>query len=214
MSRPVLVGGAGSGSSSANISMNITQAQEGDIIILCYGWNSTSDGSPSVVTSGYTTVAELYSNDVYDANLLVAYKAFTGTPDATVEVAFGADPTVLLYQIWRGVDLTTPMDVAATTATGTNTDRVNSPAITPVTDGAVILSLGIGAADSSAGLTTPSGMENGASQEQSGAGGSVSANIAYYSDWVSGAYDPAAWSGGSNGAEDSWCAVTIALRPA
>ena len=32
--------------------------------------------------------------------------------------------------------------------------------------------------------------------------------------WTSGAENPAAYTGGTTGATDSWCAYTVALRPA
>lgn len=36
---------------------------------------------------------------------------------------------------------------------------------------------------------------------------------ASYAAWTSGAYDPAAWTGGETAVTDSWSAATVVLRP-
>ena len=204
--------------SGGNITLNLgLSIAEGDIAIVVYGWVSTTDDAPSIVTSGSTTIAELYSNDTVDTNFLAAYKIMGPTPDGNVQVAgHGANPTVAAVHVWRGVNTSTPMDVTATTATGVNTLTPNSPSITPVTPGAIIISLGVGAY--SAGfistINPPSGMSNGVDGfSWNGTIGAV-VGIASFA-WVSGAYDPSAWtSGGGGRSTDSWAAATIALRPA
>jgi hypothetical protein len=142
----------------------------------------------------------------------------TSTPDTSItipstgNIADGQSRRVLVF---RGVDPTTPLDVAAVSATGTGTTRFNAAAITPTTAGAFIVVFGGGAASASTtALGTPSGLSgwaayNGADTNDGSAGGG------YYDGWTSGSYDPAApTTGGSVNAANSWAAWTIALRPA
>jgi len=186
---------------------------ENDIIVVVYGWVSITDDAPSIVTPGYTVIAELYQSDVWDVNFLAAYKVMGSTPDGSVEVAgHGSNPTVAVAQLWRGASTSSPMDVAATTATNLNSSRPNSPSITPVTPGAVVLSLGVGVGAGGP-LSTPSGMANG-TRTRSNDGTKVAVAGIASADWVSGAYDPVAWGGSDGGGSDSWAAATIALRPA
>jgi len=137
--------------------------------------------------------------------------------DTSVEVQGSVDGSndseVVSVHVWRGVDQTTPVDVATTTATGINWGRPNPPAITPITAGAIVVACGLGANPSNAGVFTTTDLSNFATVRESapfyksivGMGSAA---------WTSGALDPAAFSGGSNSSGASWCAATMALRPA
>ncbi len=199
-------------------------AQAGDLVIVANGFAGTSDQSfsggflPTPAT--YTPIADLYSNDFRDANLGVHYKRMGATPDTYVEIALskggGANGgACAVVHVWRNVDPTTPLDVAAVTATGINAARPDAPAITPTTAGTVILAIGHGTGDTSpVAFTAPSGMENHVVETDFGLSFGAQVAIASYSGWTSGPYDPAAWTGGESTVNDAWAAVTIALRPA
>ena len=189
----------------------------GDIVVIISGAPETADTNVSITTSGYTN-QELYANDTRDANGVFAYKIMGGTPDTTVAIPATSASTVrgsVVARVYRGVDQTTPIDVAVTTATGANGDRANSPSITPVTAGAKILALGFATnpASTSGTATGPANMADFITVVGSGSGRSSIAGMASQ-DWTSGAFDPAAWTATTNNANDSWVAFTVALRPA
>lgn len=189
---------------------------EGDIVVINWGVYRTSDQTMTVNTSGYTKIADLYSNDSTDTNLGCAYKIMGATPDTVVNVngsgaATGGANAVI--QVWRGVDQTTPMDVTPTTDTGINTSYTQNPSITPITSGAVIIICGGNGTNSSLTVTTtPSGYSN--MLEISYDPGYASTNYIASKYWVSGTESPANWVMSADSTTVSWAAVTLALRPA
>ena len=189
----------------------------GDIVVVTSGFSGFGNGNPGVVTAGYTEIADLYANDVLDANLSVAYKIMGSTPDTSITVQSTNDTdygSAASIQVWRGVNQITPIDVASTTATGVNAARPNAPAIIPITPGAVIIACGLGTTNTTpVDFTAPAGMINHVVASGAGVKAGCCAATASYSTWTSGAYDPAAWTGGESVADDSWCAVTLVLRP-
>jgi len=188
----------------------------GDIVVINWGVYRGSNQTMTVNTSGYTQVADLYANDTTDTNLGCAYKIMGATPDTVVNVngsgaATGGANAVI--QVWRGVDVTTPMDATPTTATGVNTTYSQNPSITPVTSGAVIIiAAGNGTNSSLTVSTTPSGYSN--MLEISYDPGYVSTNYIASKYWVSGTENPANWVMSATSTTSAWCAITMALRPA
>lgn len=189
----------------------------GDLVIVYFGTGSNTDRD--LVVSGYTEITELYANDSYDTNLVVAYKFMGGTPDTSFTLAGGtlsaADAGAVAVQVWRGVNATTPLDVTSTTATGSNSILCNPPAITPVTGGAIIVSGGAGGNNASADPTTFSSSDLTAFMSTSRSDTyDVTIGLGY-KVWTSGAFDPAQFTfSGTNSTSLSWAAVTLALRPA
>ena len=188
--------------------------QDGDIVILAYAVGSGT-GTPalSVVTSGYTSVASLFSDDANDTSLIVQRKIMVGTPDTSVQVSGTGNNNhagrVAIF-VFRGVNGTTPMDVTATTATGINGGRPTPPAITPTTSGAWIYSMGGSGTQAPALFTSDlpnfiTATANDVNDIAIGAGAF---------EWTSGTYTPAQFGGNSTSTNDSWAAVTLALRPA
>lgn len=190
----------------------------GDLVIVTSGWVSTTNGDPGVTTAGYTETVDLYGNDTRDANLSVAYKFMGGTPDTSVTVTNGTGTAqrgaVAVIQVFRGVDQTTPLDVATTSLAATNSSRPNPVSITPVTPGAWIVVGGLGTGDGSmTAMTVAPGMSNAISVISDGSSLSALAGMAN-AVWTSGAYNPELWTGGETTTSDSWAAATLALRPA
>ena len=192
-----------------------TAPQAGDIIIIGFsaGYN-TNALSLSIVSSGYTSVGPITGFDSYDTTLVGGYKVMSSTPDADVIVSGTTDAAaagVVTVHVWRGVDPTTPMDVAAETAADANGGRPTPPAITPVTSGAVIVMMGGSAGGTTTGVFT-SGLSNFISRYEVDtyrtAGGVGSAN------WIGGTYTPTQWAGSSTNVAYAWAAITLALRPA
>lgn len=194
----------------------------GDMVIVVHSVSSTSDVTltirdPSSVA--YTLIgSELYSNDTYDTNLRVAYKFMGATPDASLSFSDnlgGTNGRIATAFVLRGVDSTTPLDVAAVTATNINTGAVDPPSITPVTSGAAIVAFG--AAAHTLGevyFTFPSGGNGtGWIANSNNTSNDSSQGIVLY-PWTSGAFDPGAWTLTGTTTTDSWASITVALRPA
>ncbi len=219
--------GFAGGTGTANITIALTGGAEptpieGDLILVNYtvgtqGRNPTSTitGNQSGAYSHVTGSPLLEAADTYDTDLSVFWQFAGSTPDTTLtRSATGSvdDGGSVSIHVYRGVDSTTPFDVTPTTATGINTDRADPASITPTTSGALIV---VAAGGSAATLTTAWTaaylskliQSNGADTND---GRSALGNVA----WSSGAYNPAAFTGGSNNAANSWAAITMALRPA
>jgi hypothetical protein len=180
----------------------------GDIVILAIGDLDSIDHTEIITTADYTTIADLYVNDVSDANLLVAYKVLP-----TAETGIIIDPVsncVVAIHVWRGVNAT-PLDVASTTATGTDSGLPNPPAITPTTAGAVVIAIGVGGYQSSVAFGS-SDLENFVTLAVEAGTLDPAIGIGSF-EWVSGSFDPATWTG-TTSTNASWAAVTLALRPA
>jgi hypothetical protein len=198
--------------------------QQNDIVVVTMCRASTSDlsaasTSPSAGQS-YTLVgSDLYSDSGFDANFSVNYKFMGATPDTTVTLpGTGGGGMAVTVFAFRGVNTTTPLDVAATTASGVNTTTHDPPAITPTTAGALI-SVHVGGAGSALGSaayalpgdlssTTNEFRTKAANGSGSGASG---VGTGLKKDWSSGSFDPTAWTAGLS---SSWVAMTIAWRPA
>ena len=188
-----------------------SSASEGDIVIVYFGTGSTSD--QNLVVAGYTEIQELYSNDTFDTNLVVAYKQMGATPDTTFVLTGGTlstlDAGAVVVQVWRNVD---PDLILATTATGNNSVLCDPPAVTPTIAGSYIVAGGAGG--HSRGTFTYSSSDLTAFRSV-GANDSndVTVGVGYH-EWASGAFNPAAFTFGSTNSTDfSWAAVTLVLRP-
>lgn len=220
------VGGAEASGNSANYNVDLTNLTggiasspaTGDLVIVATGWVSTANGDPGVTTSGYTEVADLYANDTRDANFSVNWKIMAGTPDTSVTCkgsSSASNGAVCVVHVWRNTNTSKPLDATTTTATLNNsTNQVNSPSITPVTPGAIVISTGLQtstAVDDS--ITAPSGYGNQVDISVD-PGNAATAGISSKAWSGSGAEDPAAWTNWANTTSDSWAAATLAIRPA
>lgn len=199
--------------------------QENDLVIVGIASNLNSDRSSGdaniLVPSGYTGIlSHDYRDDLNDINFRTSLKFMGSTPDTSVTLpgsgGSGSNGTAFVIYVFRGVDTSTPLDVAAVQAGGTNTGVADAAAITPTTSGAWIMAVGGYAGAIGSVYTNPSGMSSTTNHFRS-AGSSTSFNgvigAALYTAWTSGAYNPAAFGGGSGSSQNSWSAVTIALRP-
>lgn len=187
----------------------------GDFVIVAF---SAADGSGDVdlVVAGYDERADIVGTDSYFANLAVATKFMTASPDTSVVLTGGTghanNAGAVSIQVWRYVDQTTPMDVTVTTATGGNTILADPAAITPVSVGAQIIVAAAGAGATLVDTYTAGYLSNFLTSWGDDTNDAVvgMGNVA----WTSGAYNPAAF--GTNGTDNSafsWAAVTMALRP-
>ncbi len=186
-----------------------------DYVVVTWSRGFNSDLNMALSSAGYTELADLYADDNTDANLGVYIKKMGASPDATVDVAtigatFGG---VLIAEVWRGVDLTTPMDVSVVTASGSNTALANPPAITPVTSGAVIVACGSAGAQSGTGDNASNFGSSDLTAFQTTFAAFTNGGMGYKVWSGSGSFDPAQWTCNDN-IRSSWAAATLALRPA
>lgn len=191
----------------------------GDLVIVTVVTGSAG-GNPTMAVStpaDYTNLGQLnQSATTNDTSMDVSYKVMGSTPDTTVTIpgtgnnAFGEAYAI---QVFRGVDPTTPLDVTSVSGGATGTGRPNPSSITPTTAGAWPVICGGGAAGTGATYTAPANYTtnfvtaNGADTTDAMVG------CGYRSNWSSGPEDPAAYTGGTTNAADSWTSYTLALRP-
>jgi hypothetical protein len=116
--------------------------------------------------------------------------------------------------VFRGVDQTTPLDVAVVTATNSNV-TANPPAITPASPGAFIVCIGATGHNQAGAQTFTSSDLQGFLTVGSEDTTSSSLGVGHKNDWTSGEFNAAGLTfSGSANALSSWAALSIALRPA
>jgi hypothetical protein len=217
------VGGRVGAASTTTITYALTGGsnstpQAGDLVIVTAIVGSAGRNPAQAITAPatWTALGQLNPNTTtYDTSLNVSYKFMPATPDTTFTMPStgnAQDAQRWTIQVFRGVDSTNPLDVAAVAASGTATGRPNPGSITPTTAGAWVVICGGGAAATGAAYTAPAnyttnfltGTTADTNDAMVGSG---------YRSWTSGAEDPAQYTGGTTNAVDSWAAYTIALRP-
>lgn len=186
---------------------------ENDLVVVSVWNGGTASRDLGVTTADYEEEASGYSNgSTSDTNGALSRKFMGATPDTSVDVTNSGSAAFALgvtLEVWGGVDLSTPLDVALVTASGTGTGQPDPGAITPTTSGSLVLVHAASAQVTGAVLTSSdlanflSGTRVDTTDVSWGSG-----DIA----WTSGPLDPAAWGGGTTDAGDSWLAFTLALR--
>ena len=202
---------------------------EGDtcIILVKYYEEDTDD----LTITGYTkeTVGPFGDPDKYNSTCTLFWKVQGATPDTSVTRSrtFGTYVAMqYIFFVVSGADTTTLMDVASV-ASQFDRDSAgaqpNPAAITPTTAGAWVLSLGGDATPGNTGVMTE-GYAGGAGnmtelwswQDDDIFGGSEGSEVAfaYYTDWTSGSFDPAAFSGFTQENNNHGIQASMVLRPA
>lgn len=192
---------------------------ENDFVLINYVAAVETDAAYTP-PSGYTEEAELYSDGTgRDTNQAIWRKFMGSSPDASVDIPNSGDAAggvAGTIHAFRGVDTTTPLDVAAVPATGAGTARPDPAAITPVTAGAWIVVCGASAAATGAVFANPGDLSATTNHFRSAVqadDNDAMAGTGIKTDWVSGAFNPVSFGGGSTGTGGSWTADTLALRP-
>ena len=221
------VGGQVAGRTNPSAALEVTFALTGgsnsvpsaDDLVVVTSVTGSAAGNPAMAVttpSGYTALGQLNQSAVTaDTSMNVSYKIQPGTPETTVTIpgttnnAWGEAYSI---QVFRGVDPTTPMDVTAVSAGGTATGRPDPGSISPATADAWTVICGGGAAGTGANYTAPANYTT----------NFVTATGTDTTDAMVGSgyntapgtpENPAAYTGGTTGTNDSWTAYTLALRP-
>jgi hypothetical protein len=111
--------------------------QEGDLVALfCCSYRPTEQ--PSV--SGYSSIFQHYPSSVNLTNLSIKWMG--SAPDTSLTVTNSTARGAVVAIGLRGVDPTTPLDATPTSSGYANAPaKADSPAITTVTDGVLVLSV-------------------------------------------------------------------------
>lgn len=223
------VGGQVAGRTNASAALLVTFSLTGGlastpaandlVIVTCVTGSAAGNPAMAVTTpTGYTALGQLNQSAVTaDTSMNVSYKFMGGTPDVDVTIpgttnnAWGEAYGILVF---RGVDQGTPMDATAVSAGGTGTGRPDPASITPITPGAWPVICGGGAAGTGANYTAPANYTTDFITTSGADTTDAMVGCGYRADWSSGAENPAPYTGGTTGANDSWTAYTLALRPA
>jgi hypothetical protein len=191
---------------------------ENDIVVLSLSVISSSSGDMNLATTGYTEHCDIYKDDTVTLNFGVFSKFMGASPDSsvtiqTIPLATGNNNWAhVRLTVWRGVNLTTPMDVAVVTNSGTDTASATSPAITPVTAGAMVIDAAAsccGNALSVLNMSNPGSFSPFLMSKYAKGVSSMGGK-----EWPgSGAMGPYAHGGGTD-TTACWAALQMALRPA
>lgn len=220
------VAGRANGSSNLVVNFALTGGlaalpAAGDIVVICVVVGSAG-GNPALAISspfGYFTLGTQINvpGATADVSMQVSYKRMDATPDTsftlpgTGNAAFGQAYSV---QVFRGVHTSTALDVAAVSASATGTGRPDPPSITPITAGAWVVICGGGASGTGANFVAPANFATNFLTANGADTTDATVGSGYWSGWVSGAVNPASYTGGSTTSTNSWGAWTLALRPA
>lgn len=203
------------------IGLNDIGVQVGDLVIVFFATNPDDTGEISYRISGeksglYTEVANVYTLDTQRVQLQVGYRVAATDDDDIIILGGTADidqAGQAVVQVWRGADLTTPLDVTVQTSSSANTVIPDPPSITPTTDGAVIVVAGAGGHTSGTGAYTAPYLTNFLEQTSNDTH-DVTLGVGWTS-WSGGSFDPPEFGTNmENNTAFAAAAVTLALRPA
>jgi hypothetical protein len=204
---------------AANVQPTLLQ---NDVVFAVFGFANTADFAFPTIT-GWTLLGEVYANgSTNDTNLGVYYKRMGASPDASVTITGpggAANASIGTAFALRGVSQSAVIDVyvAGThNASGTGTGAINPAAITPSASGSWIFVCGALANPIGANLTNGGDLSATTNHFRTGTSpdtNDISIGVGLKIDWASGAFDPAAWSGGgTRAAGDSWAAMTFSVK--
>jgi len=219
------VGGRAGAASTTTVTYALTGGsnatpQAGDFVVVTMGVGAAARNPAQAVSAPGTwaNLGQLNPNtQTYDTAMNVSYKFMPATPDTTLtapSTGNAQDAQNWTIQVFRGVDPTNPWDVAAVAASAVGTGRPDPGSITPVTAGAWVVICGAGAAATGVAYVAPANFTTNFLTRTQADTNDAMIGSGYWTGWTSGAVNPAAYTGGTANAVDSWAAYTLALRPA
>jgi hypothetical protein len=222
------VGGQTAGRTNASAALQVNFAltgglaatpAEGDLVVVTCVTGSAGGNPTMAVTTpaGYSNAGQINQSAVTaDTSIDVSVKFMGASPDTSVTIpgtTNNAWGEAYAIQVFRGVDAAI-VDVPVAGVGGTATGRPDPASVTPTTAGAWILVCGGGAAGTGANYIAPANYTSNFLTSVGADTTDAMVGCGYRSDWASGAENPAAYTGGTTGANDSWGCFTLALRPA
>ena len=215
--RYMLTGDAVSFVSGTSGDLNLTDTfaypsgiQADDFIIAIQASDGADVSTPPTDSSSTEYNTLLQETDNFP-NCTIWYKLADGTESGTNIVFTRSDGKgAMALQIFRGVDKNNPFDVSYTSDAGGSGDP-DPPAITTVTDNAMVVILGALDDDTSLTYSLPSGYSNlNYAYASSPSGAACSVGMASKLIASAGEENPPVF---TTSGDDCWHAVTIALRP-
>ena len=118
--------------------------QAGDFILIGAFRGEFEAAIFNIADVSYTQISALSRADSADSSMFYAYKISDGTEtQVSIDLtSVNAGASIFYAASFRNVDATNPLDVSATEAIGNNNSYLNPAAITPVSDGSMVVSAG------------------------------------------------------------------------
>ena len=208
----LIYAGSASSTNGADVTVNLTGASTGDLVIFYggHGLTTTAIGPSGPSEAGYTLINSSNRASV-GPHFGVWYKVMGATADSTVVGeggGNGSDGVAYAAYVLRGQDTSSPFDATATTAGPTYGTNPNPPSITTATNDAWVVPLsGSTRADTSTGTVTNYG--NKVSVVGDDTQDLTTAGVTRLISASGTAENPPAWSSWSAG---SWYSVSLAIR--
>jgi hypothetical protein len=209
------VPGKASGSDTIDLTTYFTGGlalTEGDFVLVGV---SAVYASVAMESAGWTDeTGAITGTDDIVTNLRVYSKFMGPSPDSSVQIAATTNATwaqAIMVRAYRGVSISTPMDVAGTTASGGNSALANPPSNTPAHAGSVgVVFASAGTNSSELTFASPDLNEFITGWSPDGAGSAAGSGHKY----LTGVFDPAQFTlaSGSGGISFSWAAAHLILR--
>lgn len=205
---------------SGNQTVALPSSVEDDYIRINATW-ITAMGADNVTAQGWTV--KRWDNTLDGtAPSAYIYKKMGSTPDTSIDlprVDIGAGDTycaVVNIAVLRGVDTSTPIDVALTGPSTGGGASMDSPSVTTITDGALVETLGHEGMPSWAFTAGPSGYSDVVYDSFSAIGGAVDVAVLAASKIVAtaGTENPGAWNTNTTTPDGLDEGFTVAWRPA
>lgn len=191
-----------------------TQPSADDIVIIQLVSGGATSAVLSIITSGYTTLANLTASSTRSVNSLCSYKFMGATPDTSITFSGSGSTAWALcgvINVYRNVSQTDTFPIV-NTATFSNTVKPTPPAITPSSGAFSILCGGGGGHDQ--GNAPYTNVEPFTNFTSTSANDSVDGIVGLGDiPWTSGTFTPVRWAAGIGDSTDfSSTAFTAAMR--
>lgn len=170
---------------------------EGDMVVIA----SVADSTTQTLPTGYTPGQ---NGAINTTQYIWSYKFMGAVPDTTA-VGLSSTSAHIAF-VFRGVDTTSPFAAVTPAVSSGITGRPDAPAVTTVTDNAVIVAMGFLDDDSVASSVTAPATYTLINAEQNGS----TVMTAYKTKTPAGIDDPAAFGGTGS---DAWVGATFAVKP-
>jgi hypothetical protein len=188
------------------------------VIVTCVTGSAAGNPAMTVTAPGtWSNIGLLnQSAQTADTSLDVSYKFLASGETTSLTIpgtTNNAWAEAYAIQVWRGADPTTPLNVTPVSAGGTGTGRPDPASITPTASGSVVIICGGGAAATGADYVAPTNFTTNFLTATGADTTDAMVGMGYWTGWSSGAVNPAAYTGGTTGATDSWASYTLVLQP-
>lgn len=222
--------GSAANSASPNATYQVTLpggCQAGDLILVTFAVGDNPGADNDLSGAGLTEVADLaVTSDTNDTELFVGYRYFVGGDTVVPTSAWTAiggtnAANASVCMVFRGVETLAnggPFTTTSQTATGTDTPNANPPSIATAAGDWVVAAVAAAVAGGTGPtFTAPTNYTTNAVSRGHDDTVDVITAMAYRDTGLSNPEDPGAFTGNNVGpspTQHSWCAVTMALKPA